>query len=284
MRAASPDLMDVLGIRMRSGRFFTSADTAGGMPVTVVNRTFVDRYLGGGDAVGKQIRFGRKPVTATIIGVLDDIHQDSVADPSRPEFYISIPQIARDNPLYLTIISKYMELAVRTELAPNAVIPELRRRITETNPHLAIGEFATMSEAVEDSLGAQKLAARVVGVFGGLALLITVVGLYGLLTYAVEQRTREIGIRMALGADRAAVVQMILRQALLLMVFGAAAGVGLALWSNRLLHAFLYGVTASDPWTLTLAPAGLILCGLAAALIPARRAAGLNPVEALRAE
>jgi len=141
-----------------------------------------------------------------------------------------------------------------------------------------------MSEAVEDSIGAQKLAAGVVGVFGGLALLITLVGLYGLLTYMVEQRTREIGIRMALGADRAAVISMIMRQALLLMALGATAGVCIALWSNRLLHSFLYGVTASDPWAITLTPLGLVLCGLAAAAVPARRAAGLNPVDALRAE
>jgi ABC-type antimicrobial peptide transport system permease subunit len=115
-------------------------------------------------------------------------------------------------------------------------------------------------------------------------LLMTLVGLYGLLTYTVEQRTREIGIRMALGADRAAVIRMVMRQALLLMAVGAAAGVCIALWSNRLLHAFLYGVTASDPWALALMPLGLILCGLAAAAVPARRAARLDPVDALRAE
>ncbi len=284
VRAASPGLMDVLGIRMHSGRFFNSSDPASSIPVAVVNRVFVDRYLGGADALGKQFRYGRKPVTATVIGVIDDIHQDSLTETSRPEFYICIPQIARDNPLYLTIVSKYMEIAFRTEVAPGTMVAELRRQISEVNPHLAIGEFSTMTEAVEDSIGAQKLAAGVVGVFGGLALLITLVGLYGLLTYMVEQRTREIGIRMALGADRAAVIRLIIRQALLLMSLGAAAGVCIALWSNRLLHAFLYGVTASDPWAITLAPLCLVLCGLVAAAVPARRAAGLDPVDALRAE
>ena len=284
VRAASPGLMDVLGIRMHSGRFFNLGDTPASIPVAVVNRIFVDRYLGGGDALGKQFRFGRKPATATVIGVIDDIHQDSLTNASVPELYLCIPQIARDNPLYLAIVSKYMELAIRTEVAPGIMVAQLRRQIAEVNSHLAIGEFSTMSEAVEDSIGAQKLAAGVVGVFGGLALLITLVGLYGLLTYMVEQRTREIGIRMALGADRAAVISMVMRQALLLMALGAGAGVCIALWSNRLLHAFLYGVTASDPWTIALAPLGLVLCGLAAAAVPARRAAGLNPVDALRAE
>lgn len=284
VRAASPGLMDVLGIRMHSGRFFNSGDTASSIPVAVVNRIFVDRYLGGGDALGKQFRFGRKPAMATVIGVIDDIHQDSLTDASSPEFYLCIPQIPRDNPLYLTIVSKYMEIAIRTEVTPDTMIAELRRQIAEVNPHLAMGEFSTMSEAVEDSIGAQKLAAEVVGVFGGLALLITLVGLYGLLTYIVDQRTREIGIRMALGADRVAVVSMVMRQALILMALGAAAGVCIALWSNRLLHAFLYGVTASDPWAVALAPIGLVLCGLVAAAVPARRAAGLNPVDALRAE
>jgi predicted permease len=284
VRAASPGLMDVLGIRMQSGRFFNSGDSATGIPVAVVNRVFVDRYLGGGNGVGKQFRFGRKPVTATVIGVIDDIHQDTLTDASSPEFYLCIPQIARDNPLYLSIVSKYMEIAVRTEVAPGTMVAELRRQIAEVNPHLAIDEFSTMSQAVEDSIGAQKLAAGVVGAFGGLALLITLVGLYGLLTYIVEQRTREIGIRMALGADRVAVISMVMRQALLLMALGAAAGVCIALWSNRLLHAFLYGVTASDPWAIALPPLGLVLCGLAAAAVPARRAARLNPLDALRAE
>jgi ABC-type antimicrobial peptide transport system permease subunit len=284
VRAASPGLMDVLGIRMHSGRFFNLGDTSASIPVAVVNHVFVDRYLGGGDALGKQFRFGRKPVTATVVGVIDDIHQDTLTDASRPEFYLCTPQIARDNPLYLAIVSKYTELAIRTEVAPGTMVAELRRQIAEVNPHLAIGEFSTMTEAVEDSMGSQKLAAGVVGVFGGLALLITLVGLYGLLTYMVEQRTREIGIRMALGADRAAVISMIMRHALLLMALGAAAGVCIALWSNRLLHSFLYGVTASDPWAITLTPLGLVLCGLVAAAVPARRAASLNPVDALRAE
>jgi len=197
---------------------------------------------------------------------------------------VCIPQVARDTSLYKALLSRYMELAIRTEARPDAMIGDLRRLITEENPHLAIGEFSTMQEAVEDNIGAQKLAAGVVTVFGGLALLITVVGLYGLMSYLVEQRTQEIGIRMALGADRAAVVGMVMRQTLVLMGAGAVMGVGLALWSNRLLGGFLYGVKAMDPWTMGLAPLGLVLCGLLAAAVPARRAASVNPVVALRTE
>lgn len=282
VRAASPGLMNVLGVHMWSGRFFNEGDTATSLPVAVVNRVFVDRFLGG-NALGKQIRYGKFPTAATIVGVIDDIHQDSVTHASMPELYLCVSQIARTNPLY-GIVSKYMELAVQTELPPDAMIGELRRAIVQANPHLAVGEFSTMQEAVEDSFGAQKLAAQVVGVFGGLALLITVAGLFGLLSYLVEQRTKEIGIRMALGADRAAVMAMVMRQTLVLIGAGVAIGVGLALWSDRLLRGFLYGVNASDPWTMVIAPLVLVACGLIAALIPARRAASVNPVEALRAE
>jgi predicted permease len=284
VRAASPGLNEVLGIRMRSGRFFSGQDTAANLPVAVVNRTFVNRYLGGADALGKQIRFGHIPSTATIVGVIDDVHQDDLTNASQPELYLCTAQITPNHPLYKAMQSRYMQLVVRTEIAPNAMIAELRRGIRNLNPHLAIGEFSTMQEAVEDSIGAQKLAGQVVGVFGGLALVITVAGLYGLLSYLVEQRKQEIGIRMALGADRGAVVGMILRHTLMLLGTGVAIGVGIALWSDRLLRGFLFGVSASDPWTMGLAPLGLVICGLLAATIPARRAASVNPVEALRAE
>jgi ABC-type antimicrobial peptide transport system permease subunit len=141
-----------------------------------------------------------------------------------------------------------------------------------------------MAEAVEDSIGAQKLAAQVIAVFGGLVLLITVVGLYGLLSYLVAQRTQEIGIRMALGADRARVVGLVLRQTLIWLVTGTVMGVGLAMECGRLLKGFLFGVRAIDPWTMGLVSAGLVACGVLAAIVPARRAASVNPVEALRAD
>ena len=123
-----------------------------------------------------------------------------------------------------------------------------------------------------------------IAVFGGLALLITVVGLYGLLSYSVAQRTQEIGIRMALGADRAQVMRMVLRQAFALLSIGIAVGLALAFWSSRLLHGFLYGTKQYDPWTLILVPAVLLVFGIVAAFIPARRAASVDPMQALRAE
>jgi predicted permease len=284
VRAATPGLMQVLGVRMLSGRFFTEEDTAASLPVAVVNQTFVNRFLGGGNASGKQIRFGHVPRAATIVGVIEDVHQEGAAEPSQPELYVSMTQIGTDHPVYKALLGKFMEMAVRTELPPGGLVPELRQGIQQANPHLAIGESATMEEAVEDSIGVQKLAAQVIGVFGGLVLVITVVGLYGLLSYLVTQRTREIGIRMALGADRKNVVGMVMRQTSVLMGAGTVCGVGLALASNRLLQRFLFGVSATDPWITSLACLGLVACGTLAALLPARRAATINPVVALRTE
>jgi predicted permease len=284
VRAATPGLMDALGVRMRSGRFFTAEDTAASLPVVVVNRTFVNRYLGGGDGIGKQVRYGHVPRTATIVGVMEDVHQDGVAAASEPELYACMTQLAPGQQIYRPLLGRVMQLAVRTGIAPDILIPELRRQIQRTNPHLAIGATTTMAEAVEDSIGAQKLAAQVIGVFGGLVLLITVVGLYGLLSYQVAQRTQEIGIRMALGADRARVVRMVLRQTLIWLGAGTVIGVALAAASGQLMQAFLFGVHARDPWVMSLAPAVLVVCGLLAAIAPARRASAVDPAVALRGE
>jgi len=284
VRAATPGLMDALGVRMRSGRFFTDADTATSQPVMVVNQTFVNRYLGGGNALEKVIRFGHVPRAATIVGVIEDVHQDGVAAASQPEFYLCMSQLGPDQQIYRALLGRFMQAAVRTEIAPGLLIPELRRWIQQANPHLAIGECTTMAEAVEDSIGAQKLAEQVIGVFGGLVLLITVVGLYGLLSYLVAQRTQEIGIRMALGAGRGRVVRMMMRQTLIWLGVGTVIGIGLAVASGRLLERFLFGVSTRDPWTMGLAPLGLVVCGVLAAMVPARRAASVNPVEALRAD
>jgi predicted permease len=284
IRAASPDQLRVLGIRMYAGRFFNAQDTPNSMPVVVVNRVFVQRYFSGQDAIGEPIRFGRVPMQATIVGVVDDVHQEKAATPSRPEIYVCMDQLKPADALYVPLLGWFMELAVRTRTAPGAMIPELRQVIHRENPDLVAGDFTTMDQAVEDSIGSQRLAARVIGIFGGLALLITVVGLYGLLSYSVTQRTREIGIRMALGADRGRVMRMILRQAFILLAAGIAAGLALAFWTSRFLNSFLYGVGTHDPWTLAAVPCVLALCGVLAAFIPARRAASIDPMQALRNE
>jgi predicted permease len=284
VRAATPDLLQVLGVRLLQGRFISAQDFKGSMPVAVVNQTFVNQYLGGRDAIGKQIRFGRIPSQATIVGVLEDIRQDKVSTPSRAELYISMAQLKPGDALYLPMTGHSMQLAVRTQTDPRAIIPALSQAIREQNPHLVLGQVTTMDQSVTDSMGSQRLAAGLIGTFGALALLITVVGLYGLLTYTVTTRTREIGVRMALGADRLRVISMILWQALVLMLAGITIGLTLTLWASRFLQSFLYGVSRHDPWILALGPVVLLLFGTLAALLPARRAATVEPIQALRME
>jgi predicted permease len=284
VRAASPDVMQVLGIRLLRGRFITLQDVHGSLPVAVVNQTFVDQYLGGRDAVGKQIRFGRIPSTATIVGVLADVRQDAVSMPSKAELYISMAQLKPGDALYLPLIGQSMQLAVRTQANPDGMIPEVSRAIREENPHLLISHISTMNQSVEDSIGTQRLIGGLTGTFSGLALLITAVGLYGLLSFTVSQRTREIGIRMALGAGRRQLTSMVIGQSFLLMIAGITIGISASLWANRFLKSFLYGVSSHDPWMITLGPVILLAFGTIAAVLPARRAASVDPMQALRSD
>jgi ABC-type antimicrobial peptide transport system permease subunit len=177
-----------------------------------------------------------------------------------------------------------MSLALRTSRSTSSIVPELHAIMTQASPELANTEFTTMTQIVEDSYGSQQLVSRLLIVFGGSALLLCLSGLYGLLAQLVTQRTREIGVRVALGARRSQVVWLVLRQAARMLFAGAVAGLTLAWFSSRLVSSYLYGVRAHDTVTLVAVALLLAIGGLTAAFLPAARAASINPVEALRTE
>jgi ABC-type antimicrobial peptide transport system permease subunit len=177
-----------------------------------------------------------------------------------------------------------MDLALRTERPLDSIIPELRTLLRQASPEFANATFTTMDQVVADSYGSQTLAAHLLELFGGTALLLCISGLYGLLAYVVSQRTREIGLRIALGAQRRQALWLVLRQAGVLVIAGVAIGTGLAVASGRLVRGFLYGVAEHDLWTLFTVALLLLISGGLAAYFPARKAARVDPIEALRAE
>jgi predicted permease len=288
-RAVSPEMQKVFGFKMLKGRFFNEGDTPGSQAVVVVNRAFVKAFSENNDPdkmMGQQLMSLEKGKPAIVVGILDDERQVSVADQSQPEIEVSLRQITPNSFLYHSWAGMIgpMDLAVRTDRSPSSVVPELRELLQKASPELAHTKFTTMNQIVEDSYGNQQMAARLLVVFGGSALLLCVAGLYGLLAYTVTQRTRELGVRIALGAQRGHVMWMVMRQAGWMLLAGSAVGLGLAYFASRLLGSFLYGVKPHDAWTMVAVSVALICCGLGAAYLPARRAARVDPMEALRAE
>jgi predicted permease len=287
-RAVGPEMQRVFGFRMLKGRFFNESDTPTSQTVVVVNRAFAKEYLGTDEDLGKVLGEGlfnfTKNRRAVIIGVLDDERQVSIARQSQPEIEICIPQITPDTLAYQSVEGLNMDLAVRTDRSPSSIIPELRDLMRQASPELSDSTFTTMDQVVEDSYGSQQLAARLLIVFGGSALLVCVTGIYGLLAYLVAHRTKELGLRIALGAQRGGVMWLVLSQASWMLVIGSTLGLILAYMTSLLLRTFLYEITAHDPWTMAAVTALLVAGGLAAAYIPARRAAMVDPMEALRTE
>jgi predicted permease len=287
-RAVSPGMQQVFGFGMARGRFFNTSDTPSSPPVVIVNRAFVKAWTGEDGDPGKflgtpLVNYGKNR-RATVIGVLDDERQVSLAQQSQPEIEVCLPQITPDSGLYHATEGVAMDLAVRTTRAPASIIPDLRQLLRSASPELANSTITTMNQIVEDSYGSQQLVTRLLEIFGGCALLLCVSGIYGLLAYLVSQRTRELGLRMALGAQRGQVMALILRQASWMLLAGLALGLVLAWFSSLLLRMFLYGVQPHDPWTLVAVTLVLLSCGLASAWFPARRAAAIDPMQALRME
>jgi len=201
-RAVSPEAQAVFGLNMLLGRYFNKEDTAGSQPVAVVNRTFARLYAPDPQnlrsVLGMQLLDIQKDRKAIVVGVLDDARQNSITK-SEPEAEICIPQITPDSNSYLAIEGNAMDLALRTERTPASIIPELRSLLRQSSPELADATFTNMDRIVQDSYGSQTLAAHLLEVFGGTALLLCISGLYGLLAYVVTQRTREIALDRCYG-------------------------------------------------------------------------------------
>jgi predicted permease len=283
-RLASAGLVDALGIPMLRGRFFTEDDTATAPPVVVVNQAFVNKYLPGQDPLGHTFSMGKgRFAEMRIVGVIGDVKQTKVTDATMPEIYFCLAQTEPGTPLY-GIATAFIQVAIRGAVPADSLRTQFDKVLHEVAPDATTTNVKTIHEAVEDSFGSQTLIAHLLEGFAVLALLIATVGLYGLLSFAVAQRTREIGLRMALGAPQGNILSLILRRALLLVGLGLIGGGVLAWFAATLARSYIFGVQAHDAFTFFAVVVVLATASLIAAWLPARRAASIDPILALRSE
>jgi predicted permease len=283
-RLASPGLVGALGIPMLSGRFFTEDDTGSSPVVVVVNQAFVKKYLPGQNPLDHTLRMGDGRFEEMhIVGVIGDLKQSTVTDATKPEIYFCLAQVEPGTPLY-GIATAFIQVAIRGAVPADSLRAQFDKVLHEVAPDATTTDVKTIHEAVEDSFGSQTLIAHLLESFAGLALLIASVGLYGLLSFAVAQRTREIGLRIALGAPQANILSLILRRALLLVSAGLTIGGVLAWFAAAVTRSYIFGVQAHDALTFTAVVIVLAAASLIAAWLPARRAASIDPNLALRSE
>ena len=272
----TPGYFETMGIPSLAGRDFGN-DAATGPKTAVVNRAFVDRVFGGANPVGKQVAGGG--ATYQVIGVVANIKARTLGEETRPVLYRSLNQSVANDPSFLGYT-----LVVHTSGNPSAVGEAVRRQIHSVDPSMAIFNEETMEEHVRAAFFLPRLAATLFGTFGFIGLVLAAVGLYGVMSFAVSRRTREIGIRMALGAKPGVVERLILRQGLVLTLIAVALGWPAAWMLSKLAATFLYGIRPHDVFTFSVVPPFLIAIALVACWIPARRAASIDPMKALRTE
>jgi predicted permease len=289
----STDYLQLLGVKLVRGRYFTDADNETSQHVAVVNEAFVARFFAAGEDPIDQ-HFGlnvpEHVETYRIVGIVGDAKFAGfqLDRPARPMFYVALAQTVD----YASEAMKRVEaqshfvrgLLLRTAMAPGQLEPLVKRALAETDPNLTVTSVRTLGEQVERSFDQQRAVASLAGLFGVIALVLAAIGLYGVTAYSVSRRTNEMGIRMALGADRRSVIGIVLRGAFRRVLAGIALGVPLAIGAGYLLSAQLYGVTYWDPAALTIAVVALTGAALIASIVPAVRAAAIAPMTALRSE
>ncbi len=267
-----------IGTPVRAGREFTTEDSAGTPGVIVINETAARRFWPGEDPLGKQITLSEDAVagTLTVVGVAGDVRQMGLGEPARPEIFLNYMQPGPSWP--------WLVLVVRTVAEPMALAGPIRSIARSVDQRVPILEIRTLDDVLSGSLGEPQVYALLLGVFAALALVLAAVGLYGVVSYTVTERTHEMGVRMALGAVQGDVVRLVLGQGLALVVAGAAIGLGAALFMTRLLTRLIPNAVAGDPLTLSAVTALLLGVAFLAAYLPARRASRVDPMVALRCE
>ena len=263
---------DVMRIPLLRGRLPDERDRTAAARVLLIDEPFVRRYFRGEDPIGMHIRFG-EPVYE-IIGVVGGVRNHNLRTPPRPTFYIPFAHDQSDK----------IHLVIRTASDSDALAGAVRRIVKLEDPEVAISAFEKLDQALSDSVSGARFNAMLLGLFAGLALVLGMAGVYGVFSYIVTQQTREIGVRMALGARPGQMMRLILRRGALLAGGGAALGLAAAFFLTRVLSSQLYGVASRDPLTFAGAAAVLLTVALAACAIPARRAMRVDPLVALRCE
>ncbi|HWS88053.1 MAG TPA: ABC transporter permease [Pyrinomonadaceae bacterium] len=278
-RVVSPHYFDSMGIRLLEGRVFEEGrDRVDSPCVVVVSEAVARKYWPGQSPLGKRLSPGRvesEDDWCQVVGLVKDVRQVELATESRPQMYFNYEQAGFFAPRYLV---------VKTEGDPLALAPTVRKTVWEVDRDQPVSDVNTMEGVLSESLAWQRFSTLLLGVFAGVALLLAAVGIYGVMSYTVAQRTREIGIRMALGAQRWDVLKLAVGQGLRLVAIGVVIGLALALALARVMSSLLFGISATDPATLVTISLILVAVALLASYIPARRAAKVDPLIALRYE
>ncbi|MHB1223780.1 MAG: ABC transporter permease [Gemmatimonadaceae bacterium] len=274
--AVSPEHFAALGIPLRSGRLFTTGDAGDAPDVVVINEEMARRFFDGRDPVGRRITFGDPADTAatwrTVVGVVGNVAQEGVTAAPYPQLYLPIAQ----NP------SRAVVVELRTAGDPMALAAAARQVVRSMDAELPVTEMRTMEDRVAADLARPRINVVLIGIFAGVALLLAAVGIYGVISYTVVQRTREIGIRMALGANTEDVRRLVVRQGMTPVLGGIGIGLVAAVVASRLLRSLVYGVSTTDPLTFVLVALFLAAVALLATYLPARHATRVQPVIALR--
>jgi predicted permease len=267
---------ETLRIPLRRGRTFAEQDNATSQPVVVISESIARRHWPTGDAVGAFVRLGPNPADpwSEVIGVVGDVRQGGPADESRPTVYAFLHQDYWDG----------RDVIVRATGNPASIAASARGVVRQLDPKLPVIQMRTMEEVADEVLAERRLPMTLMTVFAAIALVLAAVGLYGVMSYVVTARTREFGVRMALGAPRSAVTRLVMRQGLGTVLVGLTLGLAGAIAASQLLTGLLFGVKPLDPLTFGAVPAVLLAVAIAACWIPARRATRVDPLAALRTD
>jgi predicted permease len=288
-RFGSPHYFSALRVPLLKGRVFDQRDTGNSARVIIVNQAFANKYWPKGDPIGQRITIGKglgpqfEEPAREIVGIIGNIRENGLKNGDEPVMYVPQSQIT-DGLTQLANSVIPLSWIVQTAAEPSSLSAAIQHEIQSVDSQLAASKIRTMDQVISESTARQNFNMLLLTIFAGLALLLAAIGIYGLMSYTVEQRTQELGIRMALGASRGDMLKLVVRQGMLLTGIGLAVGLSASLGLNRLLANLLFGVKTTDPVTYAAVAIILISVAFLATYIPARRATKIDPVVALRYE